>query len=276
MRFRSGEIYTVVDLLQEYPIQEFDSSITTEIYNARGVIRQYFEDNGIVGKPVKSHYCPFGNDYTGQNANTMGRFVVFIGFTKDFFDEMNIKQIKEYIRGNHTRSILTTEREHFLLYNRTGYEFLIKQNKEKKISKKQEELSNTYYIVDSTKEFKLFKVTATSKRQAILKFFKAHGIAEKPCSYEKLRKDYYGYTQDGLSCRFYVYSAIAPQGGTYYNRDGYAIIYHWWLTDEVREKEEIKEYPFNEALQKIKEEVEERFSKAKAEEISLEEWLAKN
>lgn len=249
--------YTVVDLMQKLPTQWYNykhtlDNGTTKKINALGVIKQYFNDHDIDGKPVKYWYCPGGNEYTGQNANTMGRFVVFIGWNKEDVDQMTIKEIKEYISTSRNRRAFS-ERDDFLMYNRTGYEFLIQQNKEKKISKKQEKQNNTYYIEDKTREFALCKVTASSKRHAINQYFKKHNIVEKPYQYMKLMNENWNSPihYDG-SARFYVYCEASPRLGTGYNRDGY-ITYPDLPGKKDIQKGEIREYEINEFLKMIDE-----------------------
>ena len=112
--------YAVVDLLQEYPIQQYHKITklndgTVQCMNALGVIKQYFKDNNISGKPVKYKYRPDGNEYTGQNANTMGRFIVVIGGVKESLEKMTIKEIKEEIEADSHHSMFA--RDYFLLYS---------------------------------------------------------------------------------------------------------------------------------------------------------------
>lgn len=259
--FLSEGAYTVIDLLQEYPIQQYSNinyleDGTVKYTNARGIIGQYFKDNNVAGKPNKYLYCPFGSEIFGQNANTMGRFVVFINFTKESFEGVTIEQIKNYIHTSRERKAFS-ERDDFLLYNRAGYEFLIKENREKKISKQQEKLELTYYVRDLSEEYDVFKVTATNCRQAINMFFKSHNIKETPYKMDNLWREleeksgYYARSVIPIEGRFYVYKATTPRLGTYYNRKGYAIIHHIMSPYKIICEDENKEYTVDELIEKF-------------------------
>ena len=249
--------YIVVDLLKEYPIQrynnitELDDDTTQYIANVLGVIRQYFKDNNIVGKPVKYYYLPEEDniltEFTGQKGNTMGRFVVIIDRDDINWEKATIAEIKEFMKNYRGYKV-------YYAYNRSGYELSTKTNKEKKISKTQEELNNTYFIEDETKEYNIYKVKATSYRQAINLYFKAHKIKEMPCEMFKQRNEIEKKT--GVYCpheirgRFRVSCAAIPRGGRYYNRKGYVTECDYWLSEKT-EQDQGKEYTVEELLKKL-------------------------